>query len=262
MAVFIDKLAVVHPNAKIGENCTIGPFCTVGPNAQIGDRTRLQSHVVVDGNTEIGADCQFFPFASIGTQSQDLKYEEKNQTFTKIGYSNIFREYVTVHSGTDDQTSTEIGNHCAFLALSHVGHNSVVGNHVIMSHNATLGGHVTLGNYANIGGLSAIHQFVKVGDYAMVAGMARVVQDILPYTLCEGAPAHMRIINKVLMDRTGHSLEEIKTAKNAFKILFKNHLKLDDAVAKLKTEFPDSAVAKMMLDFIQDSERGLARPTK
>ena len=219
MAVEIDKLAVVHPKAQIGEDCYIGPFCTISENTVIGDRTTLQSHVVVDGNTTLGSDCKVFPFASIGTQSQDLKWKEGNKCYTEIGNSTIIREYVTVHAGTDDGTKTSIGNNCAFLALSHVGHNCSVGNHVVLSHQATLAGHVSVADHANIGGLSAVHQFCQVGRNAMIAGMARVIQDVLPFTIAEGAPASMRIINKIGMERTGFSKDEITVANKCYRII-------------------------------------------
>ena len=259
MATYIDKMAVVHPDAKIGEDCYIGPFCTVSATAQIGDRTSLQSHVVVDDNTAIGNDCKVFPFASIGTQSQDLKWEAGNNCFTSVGNNTIIREYVTIHAGTDDGTYTKVGDHCALLALSHVGHNCEVGNHVVLSHNATLGGHAIVGDHANIGGLSAVHQFCHIGRNAMVAGMARVVQDILPFTIAEGAPASMRIVNKVGMERCGYSKEEVSVASSCYKILFMRNLKLEEALKQISEEYPESEVAKEVISFASDATRGLVR---
>lgn len=259
MPMEIDKLAVVHPNAQIGDDCFIGPFCTVSENAVIGARTTLQSHVVVDGNTTIGSDCRVFPFASIGTQSQDLKWSEGNQCYTEIGNSTIIREYVTVHAGTDHGTKTSVGNNCALLALSHVGHNCEVGNDVVLSHNATLGGHVIVGDHANIGGLSAVHQFCHIGRNSMVAGMARVIQDILPFTIAEGTPAHMRIINKIGMERNGFSKDEVNVANKCYRILFMRDLKLDEALQQIEDEFEGSKVAQEVLEFARTATRGLAR---
>jgi UDP-N-acetylglucosamine acyltransferase len=259
MAVQIHPSAVVHPDAQIGKDCLIGPFCTVSANSIIGDRTTLQSHVVVDNNTTIGSDCKVFPFASIGTQSQDLKWKEGNVSLTEIGNNTIIREYVTIHAGTDDGTKTAIGNDCALLALSHVGHNCIVGNDVVLSHNATLGGHVIVDDHVNLGGLCAVHQFCRIGSNAMVAGMARLVQDVLPYTIAEGAPAKMRMVNKVGMDRNGYSKDEISIAGKCYKILFMRDLTLEDAIKQIQTEFPKSEVAKEILSFTALSERGLAR---
>ncbi|MBD3648059.1 MAG: acyl-ACP--UDP-N-acetylglucosamine O-acyltransferase [Pseudomonadales bacterium] len=256
----VDKHAVVHKDAQIGDNCVIGPFCTIGPNVKIGANTVLQSHVVVEGHTTIGEDCNVFPFVTLGIQSQDLKYVKDTVTYTEIGNRNVIREFVSIHSGTGEGTRTTVGDDCALLAQSHVAHNCIVGDHVIMSHSATLAGHVIIGDYANIGGLSAIHQFCHVGRAAMVGGVCRVIQDVLPFTIAEGFPAHMRVINKVGMERAGYSSDEIAEVRKAFRILFMRQLRLEDAVAEVRQEFPDSPNVQLMLDAIQSSQRGLARP--
>jgi UDP-N-acetylglucosamine acyltransferase len=256
----IDKHAVVHESAEIGENCQIGPFCTVGADAKIGANTRLRSHVVVESDTTIGADCDIFPFVTLGIQSQDQKYVPKTVTHTEIGDRNIIREFVSVHSGTEEGSKTHIGSDCALLAHSHVAHNCTVGNHVVMSHSATLGGHVIIGDYANIGGLSAIHQFCHIGKASMVGGMSRVIQDVLPFTIAEGFPAHMRVINKVGMERAGYSKEEIAEVRKAFRMLFMRELRLETAVSEVVSEFPKSANIELMIESINSSQRGLARP--
>ena len=260
MAVDIHPQAYVHPNAKIGENCQIGPFCNISENVEIGANTYLQSHVVVDGHTKIGSNCKIYAFASIGSQSQDLKFKEGNVTYTEVGDNTIIRESVTIHSGTDDGTITKVGSNCALLALSHVGHNTIVGDHVVLSHNATLAGHVEVADHANIGGLSAVHQFCKVGKNAMIAGMARVIQDVLPYTICEGAPGSCRIVNKIGMERTGYNKDEVRNALEAFKILFKRGNTVEEAIKIMEAELPKNKVTSNIIGFCQNSERGLARP--
>jgi UDP-N-acetylglucosamine acyltransferase len=256
----IDKHAVVHEDAQIGDNCTIGPFCTVGPDVVVGANTVLRSHVVVEGHTTIGEDCDIFPFVTLGIQSQDLKYVPDSVTYTRVGDRNTFREFVSVHSGTEEFSATTIGDDSTFLAQSHVAHNCQVGNRVIMSHAATLGGHVIIGDHANIGGLSAIHQFCHVGRAAMVGGMCRVIQDVLPFTIAEGFPAHMRVINKVGMERAGYSSEEILEVRKAFRALFMREMRLEEAVKQVQEEFPDSENIQLMIDAIDSSQRGLARP--
>lgn len=258
--IHIDPQAVVDETAQIGENTTIGPFCTVGPNVQIGANTRLRSHVVVEAHTTIGADCDIFPFVTIGIQSQDTKYVPDTVTYTKIGDRNVIREFVSIHSGTEEGSATTVGNDCNLLAHSHVAHNCTVGNFVVMSHAATLGGHVVIGDHANIGGLSAIHQFCHIGLASMVGGMSRVIQDVLPFTIAEGFPAHMRVINKVGMERAGFESSEVAEVRKAFRMLFMRELRLEEAVKQTKAEFPDSANVQTMLDAIDSSQRGLARP--
>lgn len=258
--IHVDKHAVVHESAEIGDNCVIGPFCTVGQNSKIGSGTTLRSHVVVESGTLIGEECDIFPFVTLGIQSQDLKHIANTVTHTEIGDRNIIREFVSVHSGTEEGSVTRIGDDCALLAHSHVAHNCSVGNHVVMSHSATLGGHVIIGDYANIGGLSAIHQFCHIGKAAMVGGMSRVIQDVLPFTIAEGFPAHMRVINKVGMERAGYPKEEIAEVRKAFRILFMRELRLETAVSEVQTEFPDSVGISLMIEAINSSQRGLARP--
>lgn len=256
----VDNHAVVHEDAEIGDNCVIGPFCTVGPNVRIGANTVLRSNIAVEGHTTIGEDCEIFPFVTIGIQSQDQKYVPGTVTYTHVGARNTIREFVSIHSGTEEGSSTSVGDDCALLAQAHVAHNCHVGNHVILSHGATLAGHVTVGDYANIGGLSAIHQFCHVGRAAMVGGVCRVVQDVLPFTIAEGFPAHMRVINKVGMERAGYKAEEIAEVRKAFRILFMRELRLETAVKQVEEEFPESENVKLMIEAINSSQRGLARP--
>lgn len=256
----IDKHAVVHPDADIGDNCVIGPFCTVAAHTKIGANTRLRSHVVLEPYTTLGEDCDVFPFCTIGIQSQDTKYVPGTVTYTSIGDRNVIREFVSVHSGTEEGSATTIGADCNLLAHAHVAHNCAVGDHVVLSHGATLGGHVVIGDHANIGGLSAIHQFSHVGKAAMIAGLAKTNQDVLPFTIAEGHPARMRVINKVGMERAGYTADEISEVRKAFRILFMREMRLEDSVAEVEAAFGQSANVRLMLDAINSSQRGLARP--
>ena len=256
----VNKLAVVHENAEIAENCEIGPFCTIGPNVKIGANSRLRSHVVVEPHTEIGEDCDIFPFVTVGIQSQDQKYIPGTVTYTKVGSRNVIREFVSIHSGTAEGSTTSIGDDCVMLAQSHVAHNCTVGSHVIMSHAATIAGHTFIDDYANIGALAAIHQFGHIGRAAMIGGMSRVIQDVLPFTIAEGFPAKMRVINKVGMERAGYSAKETAEVRMAFRILFMRELRLSEAVKQLEEEFPNSANIQLMIEAISLSQRGLARP--
>ncbi|MEM7221319.1 MAG: acyl-ACP--UDP-N-acetylglucosamine O-acyltransferase [Pseudomonadota bacterium] len=260
MSVEIDKLAVVNPGAEIGDGCVIGPYCTIADNVRIGPGTKLRAHVYVDEHTTIGADCDVFPYVTLGVESQDMKYEKGSRTYARIGDRNVIREFVSVHRGTDPDSQTRIGSDCVLLAHSHVAHNCAMGDHVVLSHSATLGGHVEVDDYANLGGLSAVHQHCRVGRAAMIAGMSRVIQDVLPYTIAEGFPAHMRIVNKIGMERAGYTGDCINDVRKAFRMLFLREMRLDDAVAALRDEFGDRPHVTRLIDFIEASSRGLARP--
>ncbi len=261
MSVKIHKQAVVDPKAEIGENCEVGPFCTIGANVKIGDGTKLDSHVVVDGHTTIGEECSIFPFATIGVQSQDQKYVPDTVTYCEIGSNNIFREFVSIHSGTAEGSKTVVGNNNAFLAHAHVAHNCIIGDHVVLSHSATVGGHVHVGDYANLGGLCAIHQYCTVGEVAMVAGCSAVRQDVLPYTIAEGTPnARMRVVNRVGMQRAGYSEEQIRDVRRAFRTLFVNDMVFAEAIKTVKRDLGHLDYIRNMLTAADESKRGLAIP--
>ena len=260
MAINVHKSAEVHANAEIGDGCNIGPFCTVGARATIGSNTTLRSHVVVDGHTSIGQECDVFPFVTLGVQSQDLKYVPGTVTYARIGNRNIIREYVSIHSGTEENSETVLGNDCALLAQSHVAHNCVVGDHVTLSHQVSLGGHVTIGDYANLGGLSGVHQFCRVGRAAMVAGMAKATQDVLPYTIADGNPARMRVVNKIGMERAGYTDQAIAEVRRAFRTLFMRELRLEDAVHEVEKNLGEEPHIRLLLEAITSSKRGIARP--
>ena len=260
MAIQVDKLAQIDPKAEIGDGCEIGPFCTIGPNVQIGTNTKLVSHVVVDGHTSIGENCSIFPFATLGVQSQDQKYIPGTVTYTEIGNNNVVREFVSIHSGTEEGSRTIVGDDNAFLAQSHVAHNCTVGNQVVVSHAAALGGHVYVGDHANLGGLCAVHQFCTIGEVAMVAGHSQLRQDVLPFTIAEGFPARMRVVNLVGLKRADYTDEQITKIRRAFRILFVNEMTLAKAIQKVQAELGHLDYIQKMLTAIDESKRGLARP--
>ena len=260
MSVKIHQQAVVDPKAQIGENCEIGPFCFVGPNVSIGDGTKLVSHVVVNGHTHIGNACAVFPFATLGVQSQDQKYVPDTVTYCHIGHHNQIREFVSIHSGTEEGSKTVVGNYNAILAHAHVAHNCTVGDHVVLSHAATMGGHVTVGDYANLSGLCAIHQVCTIGEAAMVAGSSGLRQDVLPFTIADGTPARMRVVNRVGMQRAGYTDEQITKVRQAFRTLFVSDITFSTAIATVKRELGHLDYIQKMLTLADESKRGLARP--
>lgn len=256
----IHPSAVVSPKAQIGNDVEIGPYCVIGDEVQIGDRTRLHAHLVLEGPITIGADNEFYPFSSIGARSQDLKYSGE-PTHAIIGDRNTFREFVTVHRGTTAELPTKIGSDNNFLAYAHIAHDSVVGNHCILSNAATLGGHVTVEDYVILSGLAGVHQFCRVGAHAMIGGCTKIVQDVPPFTIADGHPALLRGINIVGLQRRGFSEQDIRALKNAYKTLF---LKKDANLAAQTELLSSSEAAKnehvlRILDFLQSSERGVVR---
>src|SRR5882724_1239988 len=246
----IHPTAVVHPKAEIGAECEIGPYCMVGEHVVLGARCRLHSHVVIDGHIQLGQSNEIFPFASIGLKTQDLKWKG-GTTRTLIGDHNTFREYVTIHSATGDGETTVIGSRNNLLAYSHVAHNVIMGDRVIMSNVATLAGHVIVEDCAIVGGLAAVHQFCRIGRMSIVGGCSKVVQDVPPYMLADGNPAETRTINKVGLDRNGVPEKLQMVMRQAFKILFREGLTIPNALARIEQELPASAELSHLVNFVR-----------
>lgn len=260
MASDVHPTAIVSAKAKIGKNCRIGPYCVVADNVTMGQNVHLHSHVVVTGHTVLGPDCTLYPFACIGGRTQDLKYSG-GTSYVRVGGGTTFREYVTVHSSTEPGGKTVIGRNCNFLAYSHIAHDCVIGDGVIMSNGTNLAGHVTVESMAVFGGMCGIHQFVRIGSMAMVSAMAKVVQDIPPYCLADGNPAGTVTINRVGMRRRDFSAEQTRAVGQAYKTIFRSGLTLEKAVAELNGEFPESLEIADIVKFVLSSERGIARPS-
>lgn len=255
----IHPTAIVHPSAQIGDGVQIGPFTVVGEHVSIGAGTVVAPHVVIDGWTEIGRDNRIFQFASIGAPPQDLKYRG-GKTTLKIGDRNTFREFVTMHCGTEDGGGeTVIGNDNLFLAYSHVAHDCRVGNRVILSNGATLAGHVIVEDHAILSGLCAIHQFTRIGCHAMIAGGSMVAQDVAPYTLAQGDRARTVGLNLVGLKRRGFSESATRSIKKAYRLVFRSGLKIEEALEQIGQELEGSPELSAFVDFLRNSERGVAR---
>ena len=253
----VHPTAVVHARARLGAGCQIGPYCIVGADVELGSGTRLHSHVVIDGHTTLGRDNEIFPFASIGLKTQDLKWRG-GLTRTVIGHGNVIREGVTIHSATGDGEETRIGSFNHILAYSHIAHNSVLGDHIVVS-SAGLAGHVVVEDRAVLGGHSLIHQFCRIGTMAIVGGCSKVVQDVPPYMLVDGNPAVTRSINRVGLERNGVSDEVMADLKQAFRLLFREELPLSNALARIELELPHRPELRHLVQFVRASDRGISK---
>lgn len=260
MSSFVHPTAIVDPAAKLGAEVFVGPYCIVGAEVTLGDHVRLHSHVVVDGNTEIGADTEIFPFASIGLRPQDKKFKGEASRLV-IGARNIIREHVTMNPGTEGGgLITRVGDDCLFMTASHVAHDCVVGNHVILANNATLAGHVVVGDGVIVGGLSAVHQFVRLGEYSFVGGMCGVAQDLIPYGMALGERAALEGLNLVGLKRRNIPREQISELRAMYKQLFFG----EGTFAERANALSASATApqsKAVLSFItNDTSRSFCTP--
>lgn len=256
----IHPTAIISPGAKLDPTVAVGPYAVIGEHVTIGAGTSVGPHTVIEGRTEIGQDNQIFQFASVGAIPQDLKFHGEVSTL-KIGDRNKIREFVTIHLGTADGGGvTTVGSDCLFMAYSHVAHDCIIGNHVILANCATMAGHVEVDDYAILGGLSAVHQFGRVGCHVMASGGSMIAQDVAPYSIVQGDRAKIVGLNLTGLKRRGFSSEALANVKQLYKIVFRSNLKLDEAVTQIEDEFDTSAdEVATYLNFIKRSERGLAR---
>lgn len=254
----IHPTAIVDPAAEIASGARIGPYCVVGPQVVIADDTELQHHVTVTGPTKIGTGNFFFAYTSIGQRTQDLKYAGE-PTFLEIGDGNTFREFCTVNRGTAQNSRTLIGHENNFLAYAHVAHDCTVGNHTIFSNNGTIAGHVIVEDYAVIGGLSGVHQFCRIGAHAILGGCTKIVQDVVPFMIADGNPAELRGLNQIGLERRGFSTEDLRTLREAYRLLCRSNLNVKQAVEAMRKDLPDSPNLQHLLSFIESSKRGVVR---
>ena len=254
----IHPTAIIDATAQIGENCQIGPYCVVGANVEIGPDCWLQHHVSLSGPSRIGRGNRFYAFSSIGQQTQDLKYVGE-PTYLAVGDGNTFREFVTVHRGTAPGSVTRIGNDGNFLAYSHIAHDCVVGNNVIFSNNGTVAGHVEVGDYAVIGGLTAVHQFCRIGAYALTGGCSKIVQDVPPFMIADGNPAKVRSYNKVALERHGFSEETHRAVKDAYRLIYRSALNLQQAVEQIRSDLPETPELAQLVSFDTSSPSGIVK---
>jgi len=254
----IHPTAVIHPGAKIGEGCRIGPYCVIGEQVTLGANCVLHSHAVIEGCTTLGYGNEVFPFACIGGKTQDLKWKG-GVTRTEIGNDNVFREGVTVHCATNANEATVIGNNNLFLIHSHVAHDCIIGNYVIMSGVSGLAGHVRVDDHAIISAYAGVHQFCRIGRNSIIGGYSKVVQDVPPFMLVDGNPGETKTINKVGLERFGLADETITALRQAYKILFREGLTVTNALARIETELPALPEVQHLVVFCRTSERGISK---
>ncbi len=255
----IHSTAIIDPSAELAEGVKVGPYTVIGPDVQIDAGTVLDSHVVIKGPTRIGKNNRIFQFASVGEDTQDMKYRGE-PTRLEIGDRNTIREFCTIHRGTvQDKALTKIGNDNLFMAYTHVAHDCVVGNHVIMANAASIAGHVLVEDFAILGGFSLVHQFCKIGQYSFSAMGSIIARDIPPYVLVGGQPTKPHGINAVGLERHGFSQEAIRNIKKAYKIVFKSGLKLEDAISALEAMTGEAPEIHCLADFLKQTQRSILR---
>ncbi len=256
----IHPTAIVASTAIVPESCTVGPYSTVGPNVVLGEDCELVSHVVLDGHLTTGARNRFFSFACVGVAPQDLKYKGE-PTGATLGDDNTIRECVTISRGTaGGGGTTRVGSHCLIMAYTHIGHDSVIGDHCILANAATLAGHVIVEDYASVGALNQVHQFCRIGKHAYTGGGTTVTQDVLPYSLTSAKrETHAYGLNKVGLERRGFDRDRLRAIQHAYRLLLAAKMNTTQAIQKLKDEGIETDDVAYLVNFIESSERGVLK---
>jgi UDP-N-acetylglucosamine acyltransferase len=254
----IHPTAIVSREAKIGTNVEIGPYTIIHDDVEIGNDCVIGANVGIYDGARIGNGVKIFQSASVANAPQDLKYTNE-KTFLYIGDNTVVREFTALHRGTTATGKTSIGSNCLIMALSHVAHDCVIGNNVIIAGGVMLAGHVHVEDTVVVGGLSAIHQFCKVGQHTMVGGGSMINADVPPYCMTSGYPARFMGLNIIGLRRRGFSNEDINAIKEAYRIFYNSGLLHTEALEKVKEQFSDNPSVKNIIDFISASQRGIMR---
>ena len=255
----IDPTAIIDSHAELADDVSVGAFSVIGADVKIDAGTVIGPHVVIKGPTSIGKKNRIYQFTSIGEDPQDKKYAFE-VTRLEIGDRNTIREFTSMHRGTQqDNSVTKIGNDNLFMAYTHVAHDCIIGDHVIMANGASLAGHVHLNSHAILGGFTLVHQFTQIGQYSFAAMGSAITQDIPPFIMVGGKPTRPHGINSVGMERNGISAEDIRLIRNAYKIIYKLNLRLEDAIEQMEDLASDSKQLSEMISFLRNVRRGILR---
>lgn len=257
----IHPTAIVEDGARLGADVTVGAFTIVGDEVTLEDGVTLDAHVIVRGRTSIGARTRVAAFAVVGGEAQDLSYKGEPTTVV-IGPDCVIREHVTIHRGTArGRGATTVGANCFFMIGSHIAHDCIVGNNVILTNQATLGGHAQVGDHAILGGIAGVQQRCRIGAHAFVGGLTGVTQDIVPYVMVTGRWARLAGINVVGLTRRGFSRETIHKLRAAYRLFFLSAGSREERFAALVEQFGGDSAVDVFIDFIRATgDRPLAQP--
>ncbi|WP_028573712.1 acyl-ACP--UDP-N-acetylglucosamine O-acyltransferase [Desulfonatronovibrio hydrogenovorans] len=262
MATEIHPTAIVDPTSELGVDVIIGPYTIIEASTQLGDGTRVDAFAQVKKFTSLGRNNHIYSYACIGEAPQDIKYQGQ-ETWLRLGDNNKVREYATLNRGTPDGRGvTRIGSNCFLMAYTHVAHDCILEDNVIMANSATLAGHVHLGQRSVVGGLCAVHQFVRIGEYAFIGGKSGVAQDVPPYMLVAGERAKIYGPNLIGMRRAGFDRHETSAVKKTFHLIWGSGLSRDQAIEQVLQDFGQFRTVQKLVDFLKSSSRGIVSRDK
>ncbi|MDR1340805.1 MAG: acyl-ACP--UDP-N-acetylglucosamine O-acyltransferase [Prevotellaceae bacterium] len=250
----------IHANAKLGKNVTVGPFSCISEHVEIGEGTKIESNVVIMDYVKIGANCHIFPGAVIGAIPQDLKFKGETSR-VEIGDNCTIRECVTVNRGTasSGKLKTSIGNNCLIMSYSHIAHDCMIGNSVVMASFTGLAGETDIDDYAILGGKTGTHQFSRIGTHVMTMGGSLVGKDIPPYIIAGHLPLSFGGVNRIGLRRRGFSIQKIEEISSIYKVIYQGNMNTTDACNRVEQEFAQTDERDLILNFIRTSKRGIVR---
>ncbi len=253
----IHPTAIVDPAAELAEGVSVGAYSIIDGQVVVGPDTEIGPHVVIRAHTTIGARCRIFQFAALGEIPQDLKFTGELSHLV-IGDDNTVREFATMHRGTAGGGGvTRVGNGNLFMAYTHVAHDCIIGDGVVMSNAASLAGHITVEDRAILGGFVVVHQFSRIGRHAFIGGASAVTRDVPPYSMAVGNRAKLVGLNLVGLKRSGFADTTVQSLRQTFELLFTSGLNLKEAVAQVREDIPQNPEIQHLLQFVEASERGL-----
>jgi UDP-N-acetylglucosamine acyltransferase len=254
----IHPTAIVSPKADLGENVVIGPCSVVEDNVIIGDGCTVESFVHLKSFVRMGQDNHIHSYVCLGGEPQHLAYKNE-ETWVELGDGNTVRECATIHRGTiQGNGKTVIGSHCLLMAYSHVAHDCILHDHVIMANAVNLAGHVEIGNHAVVSGMAAVQQFLRIGEYAFLGGSSGYNLDIPPYMLAHGVRGRLMGPNLIGLRRHGFDTSTCRALKKAYKIVFRSGLPREKALEQALAEYPDVPEVANMVEFIRGTKCGVA----
>lgn len=254
----MNQLSNVHPEAKIGEGAIIEAFATVAKDVEIGEGTWIGPNAVIMDGARIGKNCKIFPGAVVAGVPQDLKFQGE-YTLVEIGDNTTIRECVTINKGTSAKNKTTIGNNCLLMAYTHVAHDCVIKDNVIIGNSVNLAGEVEIDDYAIVSGMSGVHQFVRIGKNSFIQGVSKVGKDVPPYVLAGRDPLSYAGLNSVGLRRKGFSNDEINDIQELYRVIYQKGLNTTDALKQIEENFEESSFRNEIIEFVKSSKRGIIK---
>ncbi|MFV0420442.1 MAG: acyl-ACP--UDP-N-acetylglucosamine O-acyltransferase [Dysgonomonas sp.] len=254
----ISNMAYVDPEAKLGEGVTIEPFAFIDKDVEIGDGTHVMSGANVRAGSRIGKNCRLFPGSVVGAIPQDLKFRGEN-SLAIVGDNTTIRECATVNRGTSSKGNTIVGSNCLLMAYSHVAHDCIVKDYVILGNATQLAGEVEVDHHAILSGGTLVHQFTRVGAHVMIQGGTRLGKDIPPYIIAGREPVCYAGVNLVGLKRSGYTNEKINEIQEIYRMIYQSGYNFSDAISKIEKEFEETSEMRQIVDFVKNSPRGIVR---